>query len=380
MKHCNQVVWMLALVTAMLPCIVFAEEGSLAELWSGTEPFPVVDDIELIGQELVRYQQIHTATKPITFAIGAALINFNGIWHASWAANPDGVSENLGTEHVTERISSDNAHTWSEVRTLAPQLGGEAFHSHGSFLIHKKKLYFFAKHGPFSGPAKVFKFGPDGKSWKDLGLATNDATFWPMDEAQQMGNGQWIMGGLGGKSGKLPAVAVANDDNILEWEIRELPIKEFKGFGETTVITKGNEVLAISRNGAVKSPMVNRSTDAGATWSGPLTANIAMVAAKPYAGRLADGRPFLICNVPAQKGAVSRSRLCLLLGAPRSMTFDRVWLLRPGDPPAARFSGPQHKSQWAYPYAHEHKGALYIAHHNAKEDVELIVVQLSAMK
>ena len=370
-----------AMAAAWLPGALFAEDGNSTVLWTGPEPFPVVDDIELIRQDLVRYQQIHTAAKPITFAIGAALIHFNGIWHASWAANPDGVAENLGAEFVTERISSDNALTWSEVQTLAPQLEGEPFHSHGTFLVHDKKLYFFAKLGPFTGPTKVFELGAEGKSWKDLGLATIDgATFWPMDEPQRMGNGQWIMGGLGGESGKFPAVAMASDDNILKWEVKELPIGEFKGFGETTVITKGDEVLAISRNGAKKTPMVCRSTDAGVTWQGPLAANMAMVPAKPYAGRLRDGRPFLICNVPAEKGAPKRSRLCLLLGAPKAMTFDRVWLLRPGDPPAARFSGPQHNAQWAYPYAHEHNGALYVAHHNAKEDIELIVVPLDALK
>lgn len=209
--------------------VVFAEDTSTAQVWSAATPFPAVNDIPLINQTLVNYYQIHTAEKPITFAIGSAIINFNGIWHSSWAANPDGVSENLGTEFVAERTSKDNGITWSKVHSLAPQLEGEAFQSHGSYFNHNGKLYFFAKLGPFTGPMKAFALQADGKTWKDLGLATlKGATFWPMDAPQQMKNGQWIMGGLGGKSGKFPAVAIANDDNILTWEVKLLPTKIFK--------------------------------------------------------------------------------------------------------------------------------------------------------
>ena len=122
--------------------------------------------------------------------------------------------------------------------------------------------------------------------------------------------------------------------------------------------------------------MVFTSADAGQTWQGPKVANISMIPAKPYAGRLSDGRPYLIHNVRPVKSKTGRSRLALLVGQPNTMTFDRVWLIRPNDPPTARFSGRDHKPQWAYPYAHEHDGSLHIVHHNAKEDVELVVVLL----
>ncbi len=359
-----------------------AENKDPITLWTAAAPFPAADKIELIDQSLVSYQQVHTAEQPITFAIGSAIVHYNDIWRTSWAANPDGVAENQGTEFVREAISTDTGKTWSARPPLAPQTEGETFHSHGSYLNHRGTLYFFAKLGPFNGPTKAFQLGKDGTTWKDLGIVTkNKATFWPMDEPQQMANGQWIMGGLGGKTGKFPAVAIANDDDILQWKVRLLPMGEgFKGFGETAVITKGNELLAISRNESMKAPMVSTSTDAGKTWDGPKVANISMIPAKPYAGRLSDGRPYLILNVRPVKSKIGRSRLCLLVGQPDGMTFDRVWLLRPNDPPAARFSGRDHKPQWAYPYAHEHGGALHIVHHNAKEDVELIVVPLKALE
>ena len=369
------------LTTALILPAVSAEDKAPITLWTGAAPFPADGEMELIDQTLVRYQKIHTAEKPMTFAIGAAIVHFNDTWRACWAANPDGVSENQGTEFVRETTSTDNAVTWTASPPLAPQTEGETFHSHGSYLEHKGNLYFFAKRGPFNGPAKAFQLDADGTTWKDLGIVSNnDATFWPMDEPQQMANGQWIMGGLGGETGKFPAVAIANDDDILTWKVTLLPRGDFKGFGETTVITKGNELLAISRNALMRSPMVSTSSDAGKTWDGPKAANTAMIPAKPYAGRLSDGRPYLICNAPALTSKVSRARLYLLIGQPGAMTFDRVWLLRPGDPPSARFSGPQHKPQWAYPYAHEHNRALHIAHHNAKEDIELIVVPLKALK
>jgi hypothetical protein len=381
MMDCFQMERVLVLAIALLCRVGYAEDASRENLWSGSKPFPAVNDIQLINQTIVKYHRVHTSEKPITFSIGAALVHFNGVWRSSWAANPDGVSENQGTEFVIERTSKDNGTTWSEERILAPQLDGGAFHSHGSYLIHNEKLYFFAKLGPFTGPTKVFELGTDGKSWSDRGLATaNGVAFWPMDSPQQLNNGQWIMGGLGGKNGHYPAVAIASDDNILKWEVKRLPVRKFNGYGETTVITKGDEVLALSRNGALKSPMVNMSSDAGKTWQALGAAGIPMVHAKPYAGRLSNGRPYLICNIPPARKAAKRSRLCLLLGPPQGMTLDQVWLLRPGNPPAARFNGPQHNPQWAYPYAHESNGALYIVHHSAKEDIEMIVVPMNALK
>ncbi len=379
---CNRLIFNgLALLVALSHSVGIAQDESPVKLWTGSKPFPAANEMTLVDQKLVKYQTVHRAEKPMTFAIGAAITEFNGELRSSWAANPDGVSENLGTEFVRERVSTDNGATWSNGRILAPQLDGGAFQSHGSYMNHKGTLYFFGKLGPFTGPAKGFVLGADGKSWEDKGVVTVDgATFWPMDTPQQMENGQWIMGGLGGEGGKFPAVAIADDESILKWNVKLLPKLKFRGFGETTVITKENEVLAISRNGALKSPMITTSADAGKTWEASRTANFPMVPAKPYAGRLSDGRPYLIYNIPPVKKAVGRSRLCLLIGPAQGMSFDRAWLLRPNDPPAARFSGPQHKAQWAYPYAHESRGALYIAHHNAKEDVELIVVPLAALK
>jgi hypothetical protein len=127
-------------------------------------------------------------------------------------------------------------------QVLAPQLEGKAFQSHGSYFIHNKKLYCFAKLVPFTGSMNAFELSTDGKQWKDQGIATaNNSTFWPMDEPQRMKNGQWIMAGLTGADEKLPAIAIADDENILNAQIQELPISEFKDLGETTRITEGDE-------------------------------------------------------------------------------------------------------------------------------------------
>jgi hypothetical protein len=223
----------------------------------------------------------------------------------------------------------------------------------------------------------MFVLSDGGQKWEDRGAVTVDnSTFWPMDTPQPIGDGQWIMGGLGGPGGKRPAVAVAHQDNLHEWKVCMLPLKSktdrFKGYGETTVITKDRQILTISRkNGMCK------SSDGGSTWQGPWRLDIPMESAKPYGGRLRDGRPYLVCNIQSK---VKRSRLCLLLGQPGGMSFDRVWLLRPGDPPAQRFKGPNHNPQWAYPYAWESDQALVVVHHNAKEDIEMITVPLVALK
>lgn len=365
----------LFLVSVVACCChaVCAEEP--VGLWSGRQPVPEVKDIPLIDQELVRYRTVYRSEKPYTFSIGAAVTYFDGRWRVSWAANPDGVKENGGSEFVRESVSEDGGTTWSEPQVLAPALKGKKFHSHGSYHPHDGKLYFLAKRGPWTdGHAKVFELNQDTGTWTERGAATIDeATFWPMDTPMPLDNGNWIMGGLSGENGRKAAVAIAKDGNPNAWVVQTLPGPS-EGFGETTVITRGMQVVAISRDNKVRGAAVRWSQDGGVTWSDPVASAFPMGTSKPYAGRLADGRPFLVCN----RGG--RGSLELLLGKPGAMSFDRIWKLRPGKPAEARFKGPNHKAQWAYPYAHEHDGELFIVHHSAKEDVEMISIPLAALK
>lgn len=318
------------------------------------------------------------AEPPITFAIGTAVTHFNGQWRVSWAANPDGEDENSGTEFVRESVSADGGDTWSAPHVLAPPLeDGTHYHSHGSYHQHDGTLYFLAKRGPHrGGPTKAFLLSDDGRTWVDKGVVTIDqATFWPMDTPQPMANGDWIMGGCSGKDGKKAAVAIAEGGNPLAWQVQELPGQSL-GYGETTVIVIDETILAISREHSLnnRGAMCRVSKDGGVTWSQPKPSDIPIARAKPYAGRLKDGRPYLVCNL------WGRGQAYLLLGQPDALTFDRVWQLRPGKPSQPRFTGRTHRKQWAYPYAHEHDKELFIVHHNAKEDVELIIVMLAALR
>lgn len=352
-------------------------------LWQGECPFPSADAIPVLPSDAVEYRTAHRAEQPYTFAIGAALAVFRGTLHCSWATNPDGEAENQGTEFVVERTSADGGRTWSDVRVLAPQLTGGAFHSHGSYFEHDGRLLFFAKRGPWQGPAVAFELSADGTGWTLLGPVTaENEPFWPMDAPTPLPGGRLAMGGLSGDDGKTGAVAFASGNDPLAWSVTTLPIPEKPGVQETTLLASGEELLAISRcmRDTTGGAHICRSTDGGGTWAYEGPGNIPILPSKPYAGRLQDSRPYLVCNLhPEPGGNPRRSHICLLTGPEGTLHFDRAWLLRDPVPPPARFSGPQHNPQWGYPYAVERKGELLIAYHSAKEDIELTAVRVDTL-
>jgi len=227
---------------------------------------------------------------------------------------------------------------------------------------------------------EAFRLAEARGRWESLGAATvGGCAFWAMDAPKPTAGGGWIMGGTGGPTGKMAAVALSRRGDPLGWEVSLLPGGPSGGIEETTVLVGGERVVALSRGGRNEPFRLSVSDDSGASWRAAGDARIPMEAAKPFAGRLSDGRPYLLGNLLPPEGQPPRSRLCMLLGQPGAMGFDHVWMLRDPPPPAARFSGPQHNAQWAYPYACEADGDLYVAHHGAKEDIDLIVVRPPAL-
>ena len=63
-----------------------------------------------------------------------------------------------------------------------------------------------------------------------------DGGFWPMQEPQQLANGNWIMAGFRVGGGNPAAVAISDGDDLLSWQLIPLP-KEIDGmWGESTVL------------------------------------------------------------------------------------------------------------------------------------------------
>lgn len=339
---------------------------------------PTVESTPLLPQEGVRHIRVHTAEHPMTLLIGAAVVSHNGALYTSWAQAPDAIPENGPEEHTRGRRSTDDGASWSEPVVMAPAHDHGRNHSHGSFLSHGGELWFFA---PTYVPdtksyfgdlrTEAFVLDESNGSWRSRGIVAED--LYPMDEPKRLPDGRWIMGGLNGAA--RAAVAVSRDDSPASWRTVALPQAPGGAFGETTVVVGADRLLAIVRpNHHTEScALVHESFDRGVSWTTERVSKYPMAPSKPNAGILPDGRMYLISNL-----GPDRSVPTIAVGPAGCLEVDRVFRLRPDSPSPPRYSGRDHKPQWAYFYSHLCGGSLYIAYHHAKEDAELTVVPVAS--
>lgn len=340
---------------------------------------PTVDSIPLLDQNKVRHIRVHTAAMPLTLLIGVAVVEHRGTLHASWAQAPDGIEENGPEEHTRGRSSVDDGQTWSDPFVLAPAHDRGRNHSHGSFLSHDGKLWFFAPtyipdYKSFFGDlqTEVYLLDESTGGWTSRGIVATD--LYPMDAPKKMPNGNWIMGGLNGAARS--AIALSEGDNICKWRTIALPQVPGGSFGETTVVVGSDRVAAITRpNKHVPNrALVCMSRDWGENWTTERISNFPMTPSKPNAGIFSNGRMFLVSNL-----GPDRCVPVVAVGDPGAMSVNRVYRLRPDEPRAPRFSGSNHNRQWAYFYSHESNGKLYIGYHHAKEDAELSIIPIESL-
>ena len=340
---------------------------------------PTVDSVPTLDQERVRHIRVHTATMPLTLLIGVAVVEHKGVLYASWAQAPDDMPENGPEEHTRGRSSADDGETWSEPFTVAPAHDKGRNHSHGSFLSHDGELWFFAPtyvpdRNSFFGDLQTEAYLLDESrgAWTSQGIVAVD--LYPMDSPTQLPNGNWIMGGLNGAARS--AIALSDGGDLRSWRTIALPQVPGGCFGETTVVVGPDRALAISRPNkhVSKKALVCESHDWGENWTTERLSNYPMTPSKPNAGILSTGRMILASNL-----GPDRSVPVVAVGEPGLLSVSRVYRLRPDTPQQPRFSGTNHNRQWAYFYAHESDGKLYIAYHHAKEDAELSVVPIDLL-
>jgi hypothetical protein len=121
----------------MAGCSSFAQTP---ELWTGPNLPHNVRDLPSIGS--VTYVPVHQAVPGgDQFLLGAAIIEHNGVFYANWANGPR--DENSMSERVCGKKSTDGGQTWSELEVITPSLPGAFARSHGAYLSHDGKLWFF---------------------------------------------------------------------------------------------------------------------------------------------------------------------------------------------------------------------------------------------
>jgi lysophospholipase L1-like esterase len=297
------------------------------------------------------------------FLHGVGLCFHKGRLYASFGHNQGG--ENTETEEARYCVSDDEGKTWSDVRTIDSGDGPVGV-SHGAFLSHNGTLWAFqgAYTGTMSGVhTRAYVFDEASDQWTSKGTVIQDG-FWPMQQPQQMDDGNWIMAGLKVGEGNPAIVAISHADDFTSWDV--VPIPQSTGlnmWGESTVIVSGKQITNISRYGDKAEALVATSEDYGRTWSEMRPSNLPMTTSKPIAGTLSNGQRYLVCTTTADSGK-RRSPLTIAVSRPGETLFNKVFVIRHAEFPDG--PGESHKgAALSYPYAIEHEGKLYVGYSNS---------------
>ena len=368
-------------LTALLCAALGQTARAQTTLWTG-DPFPAdLGDLPDIGA--VAHSTIHSATADHQYLHGVAIARHDGVFYTSWENSPE--VEHDDNAVMRGRRSSDGGQSWSAVETIASH--ATLKHSHGAFVSYAGDLWAFSirfqaliydPYAHYLQPTTTLWKLDQSYQWQDQGVVITG--FFMLNAPKRMSNGNWIAGGVDGYT--QPAVAISSgDDFTAAWTVRAIPTSQPGNnplrFAETDVWVDGANVTAVIRNqnhAGDQQPyaLTATSTDSGLTWSTAAVSNMAMHAAKPFAGELSTGQRYLICNIR------DRDLMAIAVSAPGESTLSRVWKIRDEPSPVPVFPT-YYTRQWSYPYAVEHDGDLYVTYSSSKEDAVLSVIPLSAL-
>ncbi len=325
-----------------------------------------------------------------TWLKGAAIASHEGQWLVSFGHNKG--QENTATEVSNAVISRDNGNTWGELLSIDARHGNLAT-SHGVHLVNGRKLWafmgaFYGRGRP-GGNVHTRAYLADSESlrrgkpaWEFKGVVAEDG-FWPLQTPLRMENGCWIMAGVsvgGGENDNTPpAVAFSKGDDLTSWEVVKISTST-RIWGESTVIVNGRNVLLVARSLSLKAE-VSTSSDYGRTWAPLRPSNLPMADSKPYAGTLSTKQNYLINTIcgDVHELEYKRNPLAIAVSRPGEMQFTSLYRILDSRWPIEGASG---HTEWAYPYAVEHGGHLWIVFHmdRGRGAAGLAVIPLSELK
>jgi hypothetical protein len=356
-------------------------------LWDDAQEVPKAAELPLVkGAEFHVLKQKRPAEDGCRWTLGVGLAWHKGLLYASYGFNKG--HENTPTEEAHVRVSRDGGKTWDKPVVMDAGAGNLGV-SHGVFLSHGGRLWAFmgAFYDQFQRThTRAYRLNETSGQWEPHGVVIDNG-FWPMQEPQQMGDGNWIMAGFRvasgfGQAGNLPAVAISKGDDFTQWDLVVIPAAPNLGsnlWGESTVIVESKRILNIARYGRKAIALLSVSEDHGRSWTPAAPSNLPMATSKPYAGTLSNGQPYLVCTTTADTGG-ARSPLTIAVGKPNESVFSKVFLIR-----TSVFEGTpgvsDPKADFSYPYAVEHEGKLYIGYtHKSHAANELAVIPIDQLR
>ena len=325
--------------------------------------------------EGIEFVKVHTAeARGHHFLLGASIIKYGDVWVCAYGQSLR--AENDANSRFACKYSYDDCKTWSEEVEIAGPEGGYS-RSHGVLFEYEGNLWAYCPKAAYNGgsvyPELVMEAYTlrDDMTWQAEGIVLNDA-FWPLCEPIVLENGDVIMAGLECRgSGARPAVARSVAGNLAEWEMVIIPnSSNIDLWGETSVVDYGDRLVAFIRtnSGAVA---VSESLDNGRTWSSLRLSDFEIANSKVYGGVLSTGSKYMIYNHG------SRATMMISVGnTDGSYGFASPYLIRNGYVTEPAFLN---NRQWAYPYAVEEDGKLYVVYAENKENCELAIIPVSSL-
>ena len=320
-----------------------------------------------------------------------ALAMHKGRLYYGWA-NSREKETNTSDEIYRGRSSDDGGLTWSDDFLIGPG-GDDCAQNHGAMISHLDTLWCFLcrhDHGELTGTEALVR-DDDSGDWSSRGIVAPG--FIPFQHPLRLADGNWLMAGETAFLGDM-AVALSDGDDFTTWTVVPIAnaVERELVYPETTVYPAANgDLIAVSRVQTVgakytlETPdpwhadswgMAARSSDHGRTWSAAIPTNLPIWPSKPFAGRLSDGRAYLIHNAVHPDPAHRRDTLAIAISAPGADLFSRIYRIRAGQCPGhAHYSN----RQWSYPSAIEVDGKLLISYSINKSDAGLSILPLSAI-
>lgn len=324
---------------------------------------------------------VHTAKADgYHFLLGASIVKYGDIWICAFGQSL--ATENDANTRFVCKYSYDNCLSWSEEEIVIADTVGEYGRGHGVLYNDGETLWAFCPKAKFNGDdefesldftMEAYTLDVETMTWTLWGTVLN-AGFWPQCEPILLSNGDLLIAGLECSGTDQAAVAIADGADPTSFEMVVIPNENnISVWGETTVIDYGDRLVAFVRTtSSVGKIAVSESTDGGRNWSSLVLSDMEATASKMYGGTLSTGSRYLIYNTGG-----SREKLVIAIGKPDgSYGFENIYLIKNGYEKNSQFG---FAKQWAYPYAVEEDGKLYVVYAENKEDCELSVIPVSSL-
>lgn len=314
---------------------------------------------EITVPDAVETYSVHTPDAEYGFLHETAVIVHHGVLFAAWYnCHKD---ELHGRTPVRGRRSEDGGKTWSDVEVIADDESGKILFCPPVYGIDNDRLYMLVNE--MVAPDHIHALNLyvlDEETDRFEKLWSRPIPFKLNTNVMTLPNGKRIISGRVGEPDgfpNTPAVLISDSGKIDgEWRLvklaenGDLPDGERFLHPEICPIIRKDMLYMFCRNDRRRVPILYISKDNAESWLGPFTHDIPLVSTKVYAGRLRDGRCYIVGNIDKP----ARTKLVVYFSEKDTMQFNKCVVLCDSD---KGLEGCTH-----YPVAYESGGKLYISY------------------